>query len=179
VSTLLVKLGLEREYELNLDIEKEEFIRLLHRTIDKDSFDLFGIFSKSTKKYKGFFDDKQFVIKNKRRLFESRFTYKTTGTYLNKKTPLQLKLITSVWSSFAQLFYILILIFYSILFITLLTTNNLEDLRLKLLFVLFLHMILMVGGPIFLLRKRVSQGIQSVKSDLIEIVKTKNRVLID
>ncbi len=177
MNKLLDKFGIEIESELSLLIEKNQFIKILSKHLDIDKFNLFEIFSKSNNKYKGTIEANNLVIKRKRRLFGSRFVIKAKGSFSQDDDSLNIKFHVTSWNWYVTVMYVFIAIFYFIVFLVLFTSMTNSKIEWVLFPLILLHMLLMIGGPLLLLKKATKLGEQQLRTDLIDFIHTsKNRL---
>jgi hypothetical protein len=74
MSDLLEKIGLVRYDRIEIPVAKHEFVKILSANLDDPQYNLFGIFSKDPRPYKGVVNEYGFKIWRKRKMLDTRFT---------------------------------------------------------------------------------------------------------
>jgi len=163
---LLRKIKLIDYIFLELNIDKNTFIKKFQKNIDKSNLGYFSsffeMFSSSKKNYKGFINYNEFKIRKRHRFFEGRVYHAVTkGTFTQKGNTLLIKAKISGSYIGVFIFYIIMLLFYSFFIFSIYTTSNKKTVIMLAPFI-FLHALLMFIIPLYRIRK----GIKNTKKDL-------------
>jgi hypothetical protein len=161
----LRKIKLIDSLTINLQIDKEEFVKRLSSVTDNYSLngisDFFDTFSSSKNEFKGQVDLNGFKIKRRRRFFDTNMNFALiTGTFSESNDGLIIDTEINGFHSFIIIFYLILIIFYSCIFVGLVcSTNALELLAIPFLLV---HGLFMFSIPYFTIRR----GIKRIKYEL-------------
>ena len=177
----LEQLRLIQETELTLDISKEEFTSLLSKNTDPLKSDLFEAFSTGKNKYKGLISEEGFILRRKKKFFQSKSAnVKITGSINQEVKPIKLHLRLNGWTVASTLLYGCFLICYIFAFSVIIESDQFQSNQVKwiLILVLTLHMILLLSAPVILLRKSVNRMSVLIIADLKEMVRVyhKNQI---
>lgn len=155
---LLKKLKLIDHLQINLEIQKNDFVHKLSEQVDEGSTsffsDVFDIFSSSKKEYKGIVDANRFKIKRKKKFFDVNMNMAVAnGTYTQKENKL---IITTEINGFTNMmipFYIFCVLIYGAIFIGFLFAGNTEGSAFSVFPFITIHAAFMMGIPYFMMRK--------------------------
>ncbi len=143
-----------------LPTSKVEFVNRLNEITDEGSTgilsDPFDIFSSSEKEFKGQVNSTGFKIKRRRKFFDTNKNFAVaTGTFKEDIGQLTVETTINGYNNFFIVFYVFLLIFYSVFIIGILFSDAKE-----VFFVipfLFLHGIIMFAIPYFIMRRSVKR----------------------
>jgi hypothetical protein len=170
----LKKIKLIDDSIVNLEINREEFVERLSMIVDKGSVSMysnpFEIFSSSKNEFIGQVNSNRFLLKRRRRIFDMNQNVaiaKGVLTELNGKLIIETEI--NGFKSFFIVFYIALLIFYSVFAITLINSDN-SDTIFSILFLL-IHGALMFSIPYFLMRRSVKKMKYELERELFFLTK--------
>lgn len=156
---LLRKLGLIVDHQMNLPVEKAEFVSILRTHVDSGG-GLFEVFSSSKNIFKGYVDLKGFELKKRRKLFTRRHNLtRATGrfTQLGDQLRIDTKINAFHWSM--AIFYLFVSAFYIIFLGAFFLTDafSASDMPPFLPIFFLLHAAIMFAIPYFLMKSSVKQ----------------------
>jgi hypothetical protein len=158
----LKKLHLIDQLNTELKISKEDFVNLLMLNIDEGSLSaftgLFEIFSSSKNEFKGQVSTNGFKLRKKRKLFQVNMILAVAeGTFKQEDEKLIINAEINGFSGHMKFFYAFLLFFYLIFTVVwiLIPDQDQSDIGLFILPFIFIHGLLMLGIPYFLMRKNV------------------------
>jgi hypothetical protein len=168
MSNFLKRINLIDNLSTELEISKHDFVTRLKENVDEgdiDSFsDMFDIFSSSENEYKGHVEFEKFEIKRRAKFFDVTLNMAVAkGTYHQKDQFLIIDTEIVGFPPMMWLFLVVITIFYSIFFLTLIISHIQDNAPLlwSVLFLLF-HASFMYGIPYSIMR----MGTRRLKYDL-------------
>lgn len=143
-----------------LPTSKVEFVNRLNEITDEGSIgmfsDFFDVFTSSKKEYKGQVNSTGFSIKRRRKFFDTNRNFAVaTGTFKEDIGQLTVETTINGFNNFFIVFYVFLLLFYSIFIFGFLFSGAKE-----VLFVipfLFLHGFFMFAIPYFIMRRSVKR----------------------
>ncbi len=157
---ILRKLKLIDSFTIKLELSRAEFVNNLQNITDKGHIGMFSdsldAFSSSKKELKGHIDYNGFKIKKRRRFLENNFHMATaSGTISESEGNLQIETEISGFNNFILMFYIFLIVFYSILIFNVWNFDNNSDFFPTSL--LIFHGTLMFSIPYFMMRRSVKR----------------------
>lgn len=165
----LKKLKLIDNLTIDLEIQKDEFVKRLNQSVDREVLgffsDSFDIFSSSKNEFKGWVDSQGFEIKRRRRMFDkgANLAY-AKGSFMQKGNILSIKTEIKGKDGLMFVFFILIpcfyLMFISIFIIISIGRESFPALLAA--FIISFHSIFMLGIPYVIIRR----GVKNLKRDL-------------
>jgi len=160
MDNLLRRLKLKEDLTTNLKIEKIDFVQKLSSITDKGDVgifsDTFDIFSSSKNEFKGRVNSKGFEIKRKRRFFDTNMnTAIAKGTLYENNGALSIETEINGFHNLYVVFYIMLIIFYSIAIIGISISDN--NVKFGVIPFLLLHGTLMFSFPYFMMRRSVKR----------------------
>lgn len=174
---LLEKIKLIDFLETELELQKNEFTNRLSKIVDQGSTnsitDIFDMFSSSKNEYKGTVDFSKFKIKRKKKFFDMNITFPVAKGVLNQKGDvLFIKTEINAFKGIMIIFFIVIILIYLIIGITLFTTDNSDDFpTYAALPFLLIHASFMLGIPYLLLRRSVKRFKYDFERELYYLTK--------
>ena len=167
----LKKINLIDHLTTELPISKISFADRLHAIVDEGSMGFFSnpfeAFSSSKNEFKGNVNYDGFTIKRRRKFFDTSANFAiATGTFSEQNGKLFVETEINGFGKFFILFYIIIILSYSAISLSILLNSNNNEEPFFVLPFLLLHALLMCGIPYFLMRRSVKR----LKYELVSLL---------
>lgn len=172
----LKRLKLIDSMTTNLQTSKIEFVNRLNEITDKGGIgimsDTFDVFSSSKNEFKGQVDFENFKIKRRRRFFDTNMNFAVAkGTFIENNGLLIVETEINGFNNFFIVFYVLLIIFYSI-FIFALSCDNINESFIAIPFLL-LHGAFMFAIPYLVMRRSVKRLKYELEREFFYLTKKK------
>lgn len=156
------RIKLTDHLKTELEVSKSDFINAFKNQIKPSDLGLFSdfsdVFSSSKKEYKGSIDNKEFLIKKKKRFFDTKMSFaKVHGTYREVGGKLIIDSEIKGFDTKMYFFFGFAIIFY-LIFIGIVSFVDLDnESRFFILPFIFVHAVMMFGIPYFMMRRSVNK----------------------
>jgi len=162
MKSLLRKIKLIDDFNVELNISKLDFYSKLRDQVDVSSLGLFSdmgdLFSSSKNEYKGTVDYDGFKLKRKRRFFDTKMNMATlTGTYRQVSDKLIVESHINGFANVMIVFFVFALLFYSVFIGVFIFGGIGEETSFFVLPFILMHALFMFGIPYFIMRKSVKR----------------------
>ncbi|MBT6236525.1 MAG: hypothetical protein HOI49_10615 [Bacteroidetes bacterium] len=161
---LLKKLKLVDEFEIELNIQKADFISRLEDKVKPSDLglfsDSFGAFSSSKKEYIGSVIQSGFKIKKRKKFFDMNLPFAVAkGKWTEREMSLSIKTKIDGFPRMFILFYVFLIMFYGMFLIGVLLSGEADGGASKFIFIPFLliHGTFMMGIPYLLMRRSLGK----------------------
>jgi hypothetical protein len=159
---------------VNLGISRKEFVERLSSVVDEGKINRFSnpfeIFSSSKNEFIGQVNSEGFILKRRRRFFDTNQTIIIAkGTLSEQNGQLTIETEINGFKSSLVFIYVILVIFYSGFMIMFLNTDN-KDKSLSILFLL-IHGVFMFSLPYFLLKRSVKKMKHELERELFFLTK--------
>lgn len=176
MNDFLKKLKLLEHQSIDIEIQKAEFISKLKQQVDVGSLGIFSdtadLFSSSKNQYKGEVGAEGFKIKRKRKFFDLNWNIAVaSGRYRQENERLIIETEINGFNGVMIPFYLILLVFYTVFFITSLwSIQDGNGAGLFLPFILF-HALFMFGIPFLIMRRSVSRMKHELEREFFYLTK--------
>lgn len=176
MNEFLKRLKLIDNMTTTLQTSKVEFVNRLAQVTDKGSTgmmsDTFDIFSSSKNEFKGQVNFDSFEIKRRRRLFDTNMSSAVAkGTFVERDGHLKIETEINGFNNLFIVFYVFLIIFYSIFIISFL--SNVNEMGFIPIPFIMIHGTVMFGIPYFLMRRSVKRLKYELEREFFYLTRTK------
>jgi ABC-type multidrug transport system fused ATPase/permease subunit len=167
MKTFLEKIKLIQYTSIELNTEKNDFVRKLRQNIDESDLSwgssMFEAFSSSKNDYKGTVNFNGFKLRKRQRMFQNNLATKAIakGSFNQKEDKLIIDIEVNGFNNFLAFFFVFICLFY-VIFIGAFLSNIDNELSIFFLLFIILHGFIMIFLPLYFIRK----GVKNMKRDL-------------
>ncbi|MGH2666998.1 hypothetical protein [Flavobacterium sp.] len=165
MSDFLRKIKLLDNITIELDSTKNDFIRGFQKNVDESDLNLIDSFFEaltfSKNEYKGTVDNSVFKLRRRRKIFDNSRSFAVAeGTMKEKEGKLVLETDIKGFHSSMKFFYVFLFVIYLVFLTTIILTflfNEEAEAPLFIFPIFFIHALLMLGIPYFIMRRSVSR----------------------
>ena len=173
---LLRKYKLIDSLTFEIEANKNEFIEKLKNQVDPDKGGLFSkmfeAFSSSDKTLKGTVGHNSFKVRRKQRMFDNTaMLAKAEGKFRQEREQLVFDVEINGVTTFMKVGFFFLLVIYSVMLITFLSVSLQDNMSFFVIPFICLHGLLMLGIPIFMIRKSVKNLKREIEKEFFYIAK--------
>ena len=173
INDFLRKIRLIDNFDIELEIDKNDFFKILQNNVDEKQSDFFDAFSVSKNEYKGIVTQDNFEIKRKRRFFDMNLNFsKAKGTIIQNDSKLIIDTEINAFQGQMMFMLIFLIVFYLIFIIAFYTADRINGNSPVIAFpFILIHALFMFGIPYLMMRRSVSRMKYDLERDLFFMTK--------
>ncbi|AYB29317.1 hypothetical protein [Chryseolinea soli] len=178
MTAFLKKIGLADSFQMELPIDKTDFVNTLAANLDEPGYSFFEVFSSSKNRYKGKIKNDRFEMARRVRFFETNFNNaRTNGSFSQTGDKLIIDIEVIGFHNVMIPFLICFVIIYGIAFSSFFLSGGPGKMDVIALPFLILHAAFMLGIPYLLLRRSVRTAKYEIERDLFFMMRHSPRIM--